>query len=264
MACFTTLYSGSSGNCAFLEEDGRFLLVDLGKSARATTRALGQLGAQAKQLCGVLVTHEHTDHIAGLAVFLKKAPVPVYGTQATLEALARRGLVPPGTQLVPTDGRGELQAGGFGVQSFSTSHDSADCCGFRVRTPQGKTLAIATDLGYVSDEVLANLYLADMVALEANYDLHMLMHGPYPYYLKTRIASKKGHLCNEECAATLAKLMAAGCKRFSLCHISQENNAPALALQSVQAALLQSGTAPAPDAVVQAARRHEVSPVFEF
>ena len=71
MACFTTLYSGSSGNCAFLEEDGRFLLVDLGKSARATTRALGQLGAQAKQLCGVLVTHEHTDHIAGLAVFLK-------------------------------------------------------------------------------------------------------------------------------------------------------------------------------------------------
>ena len=159
MACFTTLYSGSSGNCAFLEEDGRFLLVDLGKSARATTRALGQLGAQAKQLCGVLVTHEHTDHIAGLAVFLKKAPVPVYGTQATLEALARRGLVPPGTQLVPTDGRGELQVGGFCVQSFSTSHDSADCCGFRVRTPQGKTLAIATDLGYVSDEVLANLYL---------------------------------------------------------------------------------------------------------
>ena len=250
MACFTTLYSGSSGNCAFLEEDGRFLLVDLGKSARATTRALGQLGAQAKQLCGVLVTHEHTDHIAGLAVFLKKAP--------------GAGLVPPGTQLVPTDGRGELQVGGFCVQSFSTSHDSADCCGFRVRTPQGKTLAIATDLGYVSDEVLANLYLADMVALEANYDLHMLMHGPYPYYLKTRIASKKGHLCNEECAATLAKLMAAGCKRFSLCHISQENNAPALALQSVQAALLQSGTAPAPDAVVQAARRHEVSPVFEF
>ena len=94
MACFTTLYSGSSGNCAFLEEDGRFLLVDLGKSARATTRALGQLGAQAKQLCGVLVTHEHTDHIAGLAVFLKKAPVPVYGTQATLEALARINSVP--------------------------------------------------------------------------------------------------------------------------------------------------------------------------
>lgn len=264
MACFTTLYSGSSGNCAFLEEGGRFVLVDMGKSARATHRALAQLGAQAKQLCGILVTHEHSDHVAGLAVFLKHSPVPVYGTRATLQALARRGCVPPGTQLVPTDGCGEVDVGGFAVQSFSTSHDSADCCGFRVRTPQGKTLAIATDLGYVSDEVLANLYLADMVALEANYDLHMLMHGPYPYYLKTRIASKKGHLCNEECAATLAKLMAAGCKRFSLCHISQENNAPALALQSVQAALLQSGTAPAPDAVVQAARRHEVSPVFEF
>lgn len=264
MACFTTLYSGSSGNCAFLEEDGRFVLVDMGKSARATMRALTQLGAQARRLCGVMVTHEHSDHIAGLAVFLKKNPVPVYGTQATLQVLAQRGCVPPGVRLVPTDGRGEVDAGGFCVQSFSTSHDSADCCGFRVRTPQGKTLAIATDLGYVSDEVLANLYMADVVALEANYDLHMLMHGPYPYYLKTRIASKKGHLCNDECAATLAKLMAAGCTRFSLCHISQENNAPALALQSVQTALLQSGTAPAPDAVVQAARRHEVSPVFEF
>ena len=80
MACFTTLYSGSSGNCAFLEEDGRFVLVDMGKSARAATRALAQLGAQAKQLCGVMVTHEHSDHIAGLAVFLKKHPVPVYGT----------------------------------------------------------------------------------------------------------------------------------------------------------------------------------------
>lgn len=114
--------------------------------------------------------------------------------------LAQRGCVPPGVRLVPTDGRGEVDAGGFCVQSFSTSHDSADCCGFRVRTPQGKTLAIATDLGYVSDEVLANLYMADMVALEANYDLHMLMHGPYPYYLKTRIASKKGHLCNDECS----------------------------------------------------------------
>ena len=90
MACFTTLYSGSSGNCAFLEEDGRFVLVDMGKSARATTRALAQFGAQAKQLCGVMVTHEHSDHIAGLAVFFEKNPVPVYGTQATAGAGAAR------------------------------------------------------------------------------------------------------------------------------------------------------------------------------
>lgn len=263
MARFTTLYSGSSGNCGLLEEDGKFLLVDLGKSCRATARALQELELHPSGLGGVLVTHEHSDHVNGLNVFLKKWPVPVYGQAATLDILAGQGLVPGGAQLVEMDGS-ERDVAGFGVQSFSTSHDSAVCCGYRVTTPKGKTLAIATDLGIVSDEVLANLYCADVVALEANYDFHMLMTGPYPPYLKKRIESPRGHLCNDECAATLVKLIQAGGKRFSLCHISQENNAPALALQSVQLALMENGLVPDADVVVQAALRHEVSPLFEF
>ena len=102
------------------------------------------------------------------------------------------------------------------------------------------------------------------VALEANYDYNMLMTGPYPYYLKTRIASQRGHLCNEENAATLVRLLENGCERFALCHISQENNTPELALESVRAALLGAGVVPGRDCVVNAARRHEVSPIIEF
>ena len=128
----------------------------------------------------------------------------------------------------------------------------------------GRVAGVATDLGYVSDEVLANLLLADVVALEANYDYNMLMTGPYPYYLKTRIASQRGHLCNEENAATLVRLLENGCERFALCHISQENNTPELALESVRAALLGAGVVPGRDCVVNAARRHEVSPIIEF
>ena len=111
---------------------------------------------------------------------------------------------------------------------------------------------------------MTNLLLADVVALEANYDYNMLMTGPYPYYLKTRIASQRGHLCNEENAATLVRLLENGCERFALCHISQENNTPELALESVRAALLGAGIVPGRDCVVNAARRHEVSPIIEF
>ena len=237
MARFTTLYSGSSGNSALVEENGRYLLVDMGKSCRMTQNALKGLGLPLADLGGILVTHEHSDHVSGLAIFLKYHPVPVYGSAATLDYLACRGLVPPGAELIDIDGR---------------------------TTPLGRVAGVATDLGYVSDEVLANLLLADVVALEANYDYNMLMTGPYPYYLKTRIASQRGHLCNEENAATLVRLLENGCERFALCHISQENNTPELALESVRAALLGAGVVPGRDCVVNAARRHEVSPIIEF
>ena len=253
MARFTTLYSGSSGNSALVEENGRYLLVDMGKSCRMTQNALKGLGLPLADLGGILVTHEHSDHVSGLAIFLKYHPVPVYGSAATLDYLACRGLVPPGAELIDIDGRTE-DVCGFAVA----------CRGYRITTPLGRVAGVATDLGYVSDEVLANLLLADVVALEANYDYNMLMTGPYPYYLKTRIASQRGHLCNEENAATLVRLLENGCERFALCHISQENNTPELALESVRAALLGAGVVPGRDCVVNAARRHEVSPIIEF
>ena len=123
------------------------------------------------------------------------------------------------------------------MQSFETSHDSVACRGYRITTPSGKVVSIATDLGFVSDEVLANLLLSDVVALEANYDEQMLLLGPYPRMLKQRIASRRGHLSNDESAQTLVRLMINGCKKFMLCHISQENNTPERARAAAAQAL---------------------------
>lgn len=263
MARFTTLYSGSSGNCAFIEEDGAYLLVDMGRSCRQTVTALKMLDVPLGKLGGILVTHEHSDHVSGLRVFLKHHPTPVYGSAATLDFLLDNGVVPPETEVIALDGRCEDVAG-FGVESFATSHDSVDCRGYRITTPHGKVAALATDLGYVSDEVMANLLLADVVSLESNYDLNLLMSGPYPYYLKTRIASKRGHLCNEECAETIVRLLQGGCKRFALCHISKENNMPEFVYDALRAALLRHDIIPEKDCVMQAAERYSTSPVIAF
>lgn len=263
MARFTTLYSGSSGNSALVEEDGRYLLVDMGRSCRMTINALKALELPLENLNGILVTHEHSDHVAGLAVFLKRYPVPVYGSTATLRYLAEHALVPAQTELVDIDGR-TADIGGFSVQSFETSHDSVACRGYRITTPCNKVVSIATDLGYVSDEVMANLLLSDVVGLESNYDRGMLMAGPYPYYLKTRIASPNGHLSNDDCASTLVTLAQNGCRNFSLCHISKENNTPELALENVRAAMHEAGFAEGRDFTLQAAMRNETSPVFVF
>lgn len=263
MARFTTLYSGSSGNCAVVEDGGRCLLVDMGKSCRLTQNALKALGLTPQCIDGILVTHEHSDHVGGLAIFLKHHPIPLYGSAATLRYLKMHGLVPETARCVEVDGHTEA-VGGFAVQSFETSHDSAACRGYRITVPSGGVASIATDLGFVSDEVLANLLLSDVVALEANYDVRMLELGPYPRMLKQRIASPRGHLSNEESARTLVRLMENGCEKFMLCHISQENNTPELALESVRTALLQAGFVPGAGCIVQAARRHETSPVIEF
>lgn len=262
MAKFTTLYSGSSGNCAVIEENGGYLLIDMGKSCRLTTKSLYELGLPLRQLRGVCVTHEHSDHVKGLSVFLKNNPVPVYGGVDTLDFLADHDLVPGSTELVAIDGRTEDIAG-FQVEAFPTSHDSVGCCGFHITTEKGKVLSIATDLGFVSEPVYEALRGSDLVALEANYDQGMLMSGPYPYYLKTRIASPRGHLENRDSAGALLQLLRDGCEKFALCHMSAENNTSQL-VQSTMAAVFGAGGAVlGKDCLMQLSLRHDVSPSIE-
>ena len=262
MASFTTLYSGSSGNCGLVRSGQGYLLVDMGKSCRITTGALKDLGLSVRDLQGILITHEHSDHIAGLKVFLKHYDVPVFGLPETLDFLANRGDLPAAAQLIAVGGRPE-QIGDFTVTAFPTPHD-VPCCGYRIATPDGKVMAIATDLGQLTETVHTSLAGADLVALEANYDPYSLQNSSYPYYLKTRIASPFGHLSNPECAAKVLELVQTGCKKIALCHLSKENNTPELALEAVRKALLAAGVIPEPDVVVQAQRRNEPSPVLEF
>lgn len=262
MAEFISLYSGSSGNCSVVCCGGHYLLIDMGKGVRTTMAALKALELPIGNCDGVLVTHEHSDHVKGLASFLKKYPLPVYGAADTLDMLAFSGIVPPSCELY-TLSRAEEDVGAFGVQMFPTSHD-VPCVGYRIHTPDQKTMAIATDLGTLTPAVHEALAGCDLVALESNYDLHMLRTGPYPYYLRARIESARGHLSNDECSAKLLELIQEGCKRFALCHLSQENNTPELALQTVFTTLAAAQVVPEPDCIVQAQRRNEVSPPLTF
>ena len=220
------------------------------------------LGLDPAGCAGILVTHEHSDHVKGLATFLKRCPLPVYGAPETLAALELNGLVPAACPLCALD-PGEQEIGGFGVRAFPTSHD-VPCVGYRIATPDGRTMSIATDLGALTPAVHAALSGCNLVALESNYDPYMLRTGRYPYYLRARIESARVHLSNNECSAKLLELVQEGCERFALCHLSQENNTPALALQTVFATLGAAGVVPGPGCVVQAQRRNEVSPPHEF
>ena len=187
MAEFISLYSGSSGNSSVVRCGAQYLIVDMGKGVRTTTAALKSLGLAISDCAGILVTHEHSDHVKGLSTFLKKNPLPVYGAAATLDFLDANDIVPANCALNALEGR-EEDIGCFGVQSFPTSHD-VPCVGYRIHTPDNKTMTIATDLGVLTPPVHQALSGCDLVALESNYDLHMLRSGPYPYYLRARIES---------------------------------------------------------------------------
>ena len=262
MARFSPLFSSSSGNSMYIAASGSSILIDAGMSAKQLELALRRIDADPAQLRAIFVTHEHSDHVKGLSTFLKKYPLPVYGAAATLDFLDSNGIVPASCELHELEGR-EEDVGAFGVQSFPTSHD-VPCVGYRIHTPDDKTMTIATDLGTLTPPVHEALSGCDLVALESNYDLHMLRSGPYPYYLRARIESVRGHLSNDECSAKLLELIQSGCKKFALCHLSQENNTPNLALQTVFTTLGAAGVVPEKDCIVQAQRRNEVSPALEF
>ena len=208
------------------------------------------------------MTHEHSVLIKGLKVFLKNHQVPVYGRADTLEALRHKELVPPSAELIPFT-EPTVMVSGFQVTAFPTSHD-VPCCGYRIQAPDGEVMTMATDLGYLSDVVNHTLEGADLVALEANYDLHSLRYGMYPDYLKRRIESDHGHLDNVVCARKIRELMQEGCKNFALCHLSQRNNSPSIALTALYNELTQAGYIPDPDVKVQTQHRQEPSEWMEF
>ena len=262
MAEFISLYSGSSGNSSVVRCGQRYLIVDMGKGVRTTSAALKALGLAASDCDGILVTHEHSDHVKGFPPSSKRTRCRCTVQRQRWIFWTATASYRPAVSCTSWKA-GKEDVGAFGVQSFPTSHD-VPCVGYRIHTPDGKTMTIATDLGVLTPPVHEALSGCDLVALESNYDLHMLRSGSYPYYLRARIESTRGHLSNDECSAKLLELIQEGCKKFALCHLSQENNTPALALQTVFNTLGAAGVVPEKDCIVQAQRRNEMSPVLEF
>ena len=227
------LASGSKGNAAYIELDGTRLLIDAGISARRITRSLADLGVDAASLDGVFITHEHSDHIKGLPTLLKQYHLPLFAPPATLRAI-RESLAVPEDTFTPLTGN--VMLGAVSVKSFSTLHDAVSPVGYAVCGSE--KCALATDLGFLTNDVMKAIEGADALILEANHDRELLQQGSYPWHLKQRILSNRGHLSNSAAAWALVRLKKRPRAVF-LAHMSQENNRPALVEETVRTILAQ-------------------------
>lgn len=223
------LASGSTGNAACIEMGDQAVLVDAGISARRIKAGLDSVGVAVENVAAVLVTHEHSDHVKGLATLTKKYRLPVYARSAVHSTLCARGLVAPQCcqELPEVFNLGSLQ-----IESFSISHDAVDPVGFNFYDRQHKC-SYVTDVGYVTDRVRNYMADADMVVFEANHDVDLLETGKYPWHLKRRILSTQGHLSNVDCGCNLSRLVKKQHTDVLLAHLSQENNRPDIAATTV-------------------------------
>ena len=240
MAQFCPLFSSSSGNCTYIGTPYGGILIDAGVSARRIERALLDREIDPAGIASIFITHEHSDHIGGVRVFASRYGIPVYASEGTVDGMERAGACKGVDVREMAEGE-VISVGGVAVTSFPTPHDTAGSTGYRVTTSDGRTLAVATDMGTVTDRVRQVLCRCDAVLIESNYDRHMLEVGPYPYPLKQRIAAATGHLCNDDCAAVLPTLVQSGVSHLFLGHLSPHNNLPALAEQTAKNALDAAG-----------------------
>ncbi len=248
---FAALASGSTGNCYLIRADGTNILIDAGISLRRITTALKGLDTDIGDVSAVFITHEHKDHIAALPMLAKYCHIPVYATEGTADAIAES--CPGAANDLHRIHTGEvLRFGTLEVMAFRTSHDAAESVGYQI-THQNRRMAILTDTGVVTPQACRAARGCQTVVLESNHDVNMLNYGPYPYPLKQRIRSQKGHLSNDECAAFAVWLCGEGTRRFVLAHLSRENNTPRAALETVSAALSQAGVQPGKDVALDAA-----------
>ena len=239
MARYCSLFSGSTGNCYYIGASGRGLIIDAGVSCRSTVSAMMSNKINLSAIDGILITHEHLDHIKGLAPLIKHFKCPVYGTTVTLEYLEKKGNIPVGAKMVAIDRSAEI--GAFQVKAFLTPHDCECSVGYRFIASDNTVITHVTDLGHISNTVSSNLRGSNMVIIESNYDVDMMAASGYPPKLKERIMGKKGHLSNKECAEEVLKLVKGGTTRIMLAHLSRENNRPALARQTTVELLTKNG-----------------------
>ncbi len=257
---YCALFSGSSGNCTYVATKAGGVLVDAGVSAKRIEAALMAREIAPDSIRAILVTHEHSDHIAGIKTLCKRYGWPVLASTGTLDALAQSGRVCPDTRLYAIENGQTVTVGEMAVTPFSTPHDSRASLGFRFDADD-RSLALATDMGYVTPSVFSAIAGCQTVHIESNHDPIMLQNGPYPYPLKMRILGERGHLSNDACAAVLPRLVAAGATRIALAHLSQHNNTPHLAESTAIGALAAAGVTAGRDCLLWVAEPESTQPV---
>ena len=258
---FAPLFSGSSGNSVYVGCGDAHLLVDAGVSGAKILSELAKIGVKPGELSGILVTHEHVDHIRSVGILSRKLDVPVYATEGSWAAMESKiGEIPERNMRI-FDKRQDFYIGRMEIRAFSLPHDAAEPVGYTFFSG-GTRFSVATDIGCVKESWLKEIDGSDAVLLESNYDPGMLAAGNYPYLLKQRIASRKGHLANEDAGEAAVALARRGARRIILGHLSKENNFPELALKSCEAAMLQAGIRPGQDVAVGVALRDGITGLF--
>jgi phosphoribosyl 1,2-cyclic phosphodiesterase len=244
------LASGSSGNAALIESGGRAILLDAGISARETQRRISAAGADDARIEAILLTHEHVDHVRGARVLARRLGIPVMSTGGTLNAAAACLADVPDTQAVRRQDRFSLA--GMRVTVFATTHDASEPCGFTFESRLGHRMGIATDTGVFTAEIAEALAGCHVIGLESNHDERLLASGPYPPFLKRRIAGDRGHLSNTAAAAALGGLGWKGLSHVFALHLSEQNNTPG----SARAALVRTL---GPDTALETVARNEIA-----
>ena len=261
-----SIASGSSGNCIYVGSDNTHLLVDTGISKKRIEEGLESLDVKGEEITGILITHEHIDHIQGLGVFSRRYGVPIYATKGTIEGIQgvkSLGTLPEGLfREAPVDET--FQIGDMEIQPFCISHDAKEPSGYRVESGN-KAAAVATDLGRYDEYTVGRLKDLDAIVLEANHDIHMLEVGPYPYHLKRRVMGDKGHLSNELSGRLLCDILHDRLQYVVLGHLSKDNNYAELAYETVKLEItLGNNPYRGEDIPIMVAERNQVSQVIEL
>lgn len=243
---FASLVSGSSGNATVVGHKNRNFLIDCGVSLKSLLHNLELLNIPSSEIEGIIVTHEHTDHIKGIGPAARKLKIPIYATAGIWEEMIPSlGKIDEQQKIVIKD---HFSCAGLEVQVFPTSHDSRESYGFRIQSPAtgsspAKALGVATDTGIVTEEMNHYLKGCDGLVVEANHDGERLWNGRYPWHLKKRISGNRGHLENKQLAEGLMEWIQGNTERIVLAHLSEENNTPELALTTILKILKQSRVA---------------------
>lgn len=260
---FRCFASGSSGNCYYLGTRQQGILIDAGISARSIQKYLREMGLDFPNIMGVLITHDHADHIRAVGTLGERVHLPIYSTALIHEGIDRNYGV---REKLRTSRRyfekgKEWELFGMKINTFNVEHDSTECVGYSIDY-LGQRFVIMTDCGSVNEEMEAYIRTANHLVIEANHDEHMLLNGPYPTYLKERILSPRGHQSNDTCGEILERNWHPDLRNVWLCHLSLENNDPQLAYDTVASYLEELDILPGTDIFLKPLERTTPSPVY--
>lgn len=263
---FLSLASGSSGNCYYLGTDTYGILIDAGIGVRTIKKDLKEYGLALEHIRAVFVTHDHADHIKSVGTLGEKYGIPIYSTPEIHVGINKNYCMTE--KLTAASIRHihkeiPMQLEDFRITAFEVPHDGTDNVGYCIEVGN-RTFSFLTDLGNITPTAAKYISKTNHLVIEANYDEEMLRMGPYPQYLKERISSSNGHMCNKETAEFLAENMPEGLKNIWLCHLSKDNNHPELAFKTVEFILQKKGYLVGKDVQLAALKRHTPSEFHEF